>query len=121
MITLSMGYQEPQSPDTGDIFYPAMAANMVALNNHIHDGLTSQFLGSSSQTVASGSWAAAPIGGGIYRQTLTVPTGMSYDTCQVWFKLSTGETVYPSQERVTSTTFYVYTNDNSLVYTAFYR
>lgn len=121
MTTLSMGYFKPGNSDTGDIFFPNMAANMQALNDHNHDGVTSQLLYSKTQSIVSASWSAAPIGGGVYRQLITVPTGYSYDIASIWFKLSTGEIVYPSVERVSSTTFYVYVNDNTLNITAFYR
>lgn len=116
-----MGYQLPANGDTGDVFFTGMATNITNLNGHTHDGVTSQFLSTATQSILSASWAAAPIGGGVYRQLLTVPTGMSFDVCNVWFKLSTGQVLYPSVERVSSTTFYVYVNDNTLNLTAYYR
>lgn len=124
MITLSMGFQEPQNGDTGDIFYPALAANLVQLNNHNHDGVSSQLLTTTTQNIAAGSWSAAPAGGGLYVQTVTLPTspvGLSYDVVQIWFKLSTGELVYPTIERVSTTQYKIYTIDNTLNYIANYR
>ena len=121
MITLSKGYLLPQPPDTGDKFFPAMEFNIQRLNNHTHNGTDSQLLSSTSQTILAANWSAAPIGGGIYRQLVTVPTGFNYDVCQIWFKLSTGEYVYPSVEKQSTTQYYVYTNDNTLEYTAYYR
>ena len=121
MTTLSMGYQKPANNDTGDIFFTAMAANIQALNDHTHDNVTSKFLNSTSQNILSANWAAAPIGGGVYRQLMTVPTGYSFDQCEIWFRLSTGQNVYPSVERVSASTYYIYVNDNTLAITAFYR
>ncbi len=121
MLTLTMGYKKPQNPDTGDVFFPALENNIQQLNDHAHNGVNSQLLASTSQTVQSASWAAAPIAGGVYRQLITAPTGYSIDQCEMWFKLSSGETVYPAIERQSSTTYYIYTNDNSKTYTAFYR
>lgn len=121
MQTLSYGIQKPQNSDTGDVFFPALAANAQIQNDHNHDGVTSAPLASQSQSVLHANWTAAPIGGGVYLQLLTVPTGLSFDTCQVWFKLSTGQYVYPSVERVSSSTFNVFINDNSLDLTAYYR
>lgn len=121
MQTLSFGYKLPANPDTGDTFFPAMEFNITRLNSHNHDGSNSSPLGSVTQSILAAAWAAAPIGGGLYRQLVTIPGTLSYDTCEIWFKLSTGEVVYPSVERVSASTYYVYTNDNTLSYVANYR
>lgn len=119
MLTLSYGYKKPQNPDTGDLFFPALEADIQQLNDHNHDGTNSAPLASGVQDALSGSWVATS--GGMYRQLMTVPSGLSYDTCNIWVKRSTGEFVYPTIERVSATTFYLYTNDNSLAYKVFYR
>lgn len=121
MNTLSYGIQKPQNSDTGDIFFPALASNAQIQNDHTHDGLTSPPLASQSQSVLHANWSVAPIGGGVYFQLVAVPAGLSFDTCQVWFKLSTGQYVFPSVERVSSTTYNVFINDNTLDLTAYYR
>lgn len=121
MNTLSYGYLQPTNPDTGDIFFPAIASDIAQLNNHNHDGVTSAPLATQTQTIASANWTSAPIGGGLYQQTITVPTGLSYDSCQIWFKLSTGQYVFPSVSRVSSTQYILFTNDNTQTYSAFYR
>lgn len=121
MLTLSYGYKKPENPDTGDVWFPALAADMQQLNDHNHDGATSAPLATLVQSVLSASWGVAPQGGGLYRQLLTVPTGLAYDTCDIWVLRSTGERAYPSIERVSSTTFYLYTNDNTVAYTVQYR
>jgi hypothetical protein len=121
MQTLSNGYLKPSNTDTGDIFFPAMEFNIQRLNDHTHDGSNSSHLATTSQNILAASWAAAPIGGGLYVQTVTIPTGFSYDSVEVWFRLSTGEFVYPSIEKVDATHYKIYTNDNSLAYVAYYR
>lgn len=121
MQTLSYGYKKPANPDTGDEFYPAMEDNIQRLNDHDHDGVNSAPLASRTVSAPSGAWVAAPIGGGVYRQQVSVPAGLNYDDCQIWFKLSTGEYVFPSVERVSASLFWVYTNDNSLNYVAYFR
>lgn len=121
MLTLTKGFKKPQSPDTGDIFFPAMEQNIQQLNDHTHDGTTSQLLSTNTQNILAANWVAAPIGGGQYRQLITVPTGFSYDVADIWFKLSTGELVFPTVERASATTYYVYTIDNSQTYVANYR
>lgn len=119
MQTLSYGYKKPANPDTGDLVFPALEADIQQLNDHNHDGANSAPLATTQQSVLAASWSATA--NGTYRQLLTVPTGLSYDTCNIWVKRSTGEVAYPTLERVSSTTFYIYTNDNSLAYTVNYR
>ncbi len=119
MQTLSYGYSKPANPDTGDVWFPAMETNIQQLNDHNHDGVTSAPLTSTLQTISSGSWVATT--NGTYRQLLTVPTGLSFDVCAIWVRRSTGEFAYPTMERVNATTFYLYTNDNTLSYKVFYR
>lgn len=121
MQTLSYGYKKPQNPDTGDVFFPAMEFNIQQLNDHDHDGVNSAPLATQTGNVVSVLWVAAPIGGGMYRQSITMPTGLTYDGSDIWFRLSTGEFVYPSVERIDATHFYVYTNDNTIAYVAYFR
>lgn len=121
--TLSKGYIKPANPDTGDIFFPAMATNAQLVNDHTHNGTLGALNTNNVQTIAAGSWVATS--GGTYRQLITLPSGSGYafdfDSCMIEFRLSTGQMVYPTVEKVSSTTYYVYTNDNSLIYKACYR
>lgn len=121
MITLSKGYKKPQNPDTGDVFFPAMEQNIQQLNDHAHNGTDSQLLATTTANLLAANWAAAPIGGGLYRQLVTMPAGFQYDVAEIWFKLSSGELTVPTVERASATTYYVYTNDNTLTYVANYR
>jgi hypothetical protein len=121
MIELPYGYLQPQDTDDGDEFFPAIEDNWSRIASHSHDGIDSAFLSTATQAVDSGAWVAAPIGGGVYRQLVTMPDGFNYDTADIWFKLSTGEFVYPSVDRASGTTYYVYTNDNTKSYIAHYR
>ena len=116
---LSYGYIKPANPDTGDAWFIALATNIQQLNDHTHNGTNSAPLATQTVSVPSGSWVATT--GGTYRQSVTVPTGLSYDVCHIFFKLSTNEYVYPSVERISASAFYVYTNDNTLTYTAYFR
>lgn len=121
MQTLSYGYKKPQNTDTGDVIFEALEEDIQQLNDHTHDGSNSAPLSSQSASLASANWAAAPVGGGLYRQLVSMPASLTYDVAQIWFKLSSGEVVYPSVEKVSSTSYYVYTNDNTLTYVAYYR
>ena len=119
--TLSKGVVRPDNGDTGDVWFAGIISNANWMNSHTHNGTDAQALSSTTQSVLHANWAAAPIGGGLYVQTMTMPAGFSYDQCQIWFKLSSNEYVYPSVERVSSTSFKVYINDNTLDLIANYR
>lgn len=123
MQTLSNGYKLPENTDTGDVVFPALEYDIQLLNSHTHNGSGTggADLGSRTVNAVAASWVAAPVGGGLYRQSVTLPSGMNYDTCNIWFKLSTGEFVYPSIDRISASAFYVYTNDNSLQYACYFR
>lgn len=124
MQTLSYGYLKPQTGDTGAAWFPALEDNIQQLNDHNHNGINSAVLGtaaiaSTTQSVLAASWVATS--GGTYRQLVSMPTGLNYDQCFINFKLSaTGHQVFPTVEKVSSSSFYVYTNDSSLAYTAVY-
>ncbi len=120
MQTLSYGFFKPQNPDTGDVWFAAMEDNIQQLNDHDHDGSNSSPLATTLATAAAGSWVASG-SAGMYRQAVSVPAGMSYDSCDIWVHRSTGEVVYPTLEKISTTQFYIYTNDNSLAYTLFFR
>jgi hypothetical protein len=121
MQTLSFGVFKPDPSDTGDVFFPAMAANCDYLNNHTHDGFTGQPVASTPQTIAAASWLAAPIGGGVYYQTVAIPGAYTFDGSDFWFRLSTGQVIYPSIERVDNFSYNIFINDNTLAVIANYR
>lgn len=121
MQTLSYGYKKPANPDTGDLWFPALELDIQLLNDHTHDGTNSAPLATTSQAISSAGWGAAAIGGGLYTQIITIPVSSLYSQVEIWFKLSTGEFVYPSIEKLTNTSYAIYTNDNSLNYVAYYR
>ena len=122
MIILSYGYKKPQNPDTGAVFWPALEFDIQRLNDHTHNGVDSAPL-VKTQTISSASWGA-DLGGGSYRQLITLPntasTVLTFDAVSIEIRLASGTVIYPTIEKVSSTTYYIYTNDNSLTYTAVY-
>lgn len=123
MLTLTYGYKKPQSNDKGPVVFPAMEGNIQQLNDHDHDGANSKKLAGSSidgstQTILSANWVA--IADGQYRQLVTVLAGYNFDTKTISFRTPTGDYLYPTVERVSAFSFYVYTNDNTISYTAVY-
>lgn len=126
MLTLSYGYSKPQTGDKGATIWSALEADIQQLNDHTHDGVTSALipaknLASTQGSILAAAWATyggAPTG--FYRQTVTMPVGYSFDTTSITFQSSAGAYVYPTVEKVTNTTYYIYTTDNTLALTAKY-
>lgn len=125
MIVLSMGYKLPEAGDKGSVWFPALEDDIEQLNDHNHNGTNSQLI--SAGSLSTGSATAAAVdwvsqGGGLYRQLVTCPSGFTYDTSNISVRLaSSGHVVYPNIEKVSSTTFYVYTNDNSAAFSILFK
>lgn len=120
MQTLSYGYKKPTNPDTGDVIFPALEGDIQQLNDHNHDGVNSAPLATQQQSVLAANWAPSGTTPA-YRQLLTVPVGLQYDTCQIWVRRSTGEQVYPDIRRFSATQFYFYNANNTDAYTVNFR
>ena len=124
MDILSYGYKVPKAPDQGLTFFPALEYNFTRLNSHTHDGNNSALLSTSSFAVATDSILAVngvATTGGEYRQTVTMPAALPWDTRAISFrKYSTGEILYLEAVKVSVNTYYVYTNDNTLNAVAIY-
>jgi hypothetical protein len=129
MLTLTYGLKQPETPDSGAEFYPALEANIAQLDAHAHNGTDSAKLpitaiDATTQSISAGSWSATS--GGNYRQLITIPSalttaGYTMDTLAIQFRdASAGHMIWPTVEKVSNTTYYVYTNDNSLGLTAVY-
>lgn len=117
MQTLSYGYKKPDSGDKGPVVFPAMESNIDQINAHNHNGTNSEKLTSAAvnqvtQTLLAAAWVL--VGNGIYKQTVTTPPSIDYDVRTPQFKLSTGEVVYLGTVRLSSTSFEVYINDNTV-------
>lgn len=116
MQTTSYGYSKPELDDKGNIFFPLLEADIQQLNDHNHNGSNSALLAPILQTITSGGWAAVSGQPGTYSQNVTLPTGYTYDNRTLSFRLSTGEIIYPSVAKVSTSVFTVYTNDNTLAF-----
>lgn len=124
MQTLTYGYLKPETGDKGSVWFPALEADIQQLNDHTHNGVNSSLIQSSSiiavtQNILAANWVATT--GGTYRQLVIMTGGLQYDNFMVNVRLtSTGHIIYPTIEKVSAATFYIYTNDNSLDYTLVY-
>lgn len=122
--TLSYGYIKPADGDRGSVWFPALAANTQQLNDHNHNGtnsalLTIQAITVTTQSISSASWSATS--GGMYKQTVTLPGTLTFDAVSMEFRITSSKyLIYPTVEKVTSTTYDVYTNDNTIGMTAIY-
>ena len=125
MLTLTYGLKKPEDDDRGQIVFDALEGNITQLDPHDHDGVTSKLIPSSSivpvtVTIANASWAL--VADGIYKQTITLPTAFAYDTTTFSFHLtSSGHKVELEVEKVSSSQFDVYINDNTLDVKALYN
>src|SRR5882672_8010786 len=118
MITLTYGFKVPETNDKASVVFPALEANFTRLDSHDHDGTNSKKLTGSAKestvvAVSSASWGA-DLGGGYYKQTVNVPTGIDYDSGTVEVRLSTGERIYPRVVKVSGAQADIYVSDNTL-------
>ncbi len=112
------GLSKPASPDTGATFWAALAAVIQALNDHTHSNADSSPI-VKTQAISGASWGA-DLGGGKYRQTITLSGSLLYDSINISFRDGSGYIVYPTVEKVSSTSYYVYSNNSALAMTAIY-
>lgn len=121
MLTLSYGYKLPQTGDYGSVFFPALEDDITQLNNHTHNGIDSAILSSTSVNPTSDSilavnWSATS--GGTYRQLVTTPPSISFDSYGMAFRITNGADIgveiHPTILKVSNTTYYVYVNDNTI-------
>jgi len=117
--TLSYGYEKPVNPTTGDVFWLALERNIQRMNDHSHNGTDGPRIAATTEAVSAASWGS-DLGNGKWRQTITLPTGFTFDNARIEVRRSTGEMVYPTIEKIDSTSFYLYTNDDSLAYVISY-
>ncbi len=126
--TLSYGFQKPVTGDKGSVFWPILESDIQKLNDHTHNGSNSAKITAASQTavtqaVTSGSWTLVS---GSYRQLVTLPAGLTnnggtVDDFSLQFRnAANGRVVLLSSEKVSGSTYYLYTNDNTLNVTAVY-
>lgn len=127
MITLSFGYQKPQTGDKGSLFFPALEADIQQLNDHDHDGVNSEKLTSLSitpvsDTIAHAGWIDQ--GGGTYKQTVTMPAGVTFDAYAMAFRIANGgnigDEIHPSIKKNALNKYDIFVNDNTIDLTVLY-
>jgi hypothetical protein len=124
MQTLSYGYKQPENNDRGSVWFPALNSNITQLNGHAHNGTDSALIGAANiqqgaVTILAASWTAD--GTGRYKQTVTCPSGFDMDDYSITVRIQSSHIIHPSIDRVNSTSFIIYTPDNTLTYVATFR
>jgi hypothetical protein len=124
MQTLTYGRKVPDLGDRGQPLFDALEENIALDDGHTHDGINSPLLTAQAfvgipQTILAANWVAygGPIGH--YRQLVTVLPGFLFDTTKISFRTTSG-LIYPTVERVTGTTYNVYTTNNTIDFVAVY-
>jgi len=111
--TLSNGYILPANGDLGDVFWPALEANIQRVNDHNHDGTNSSRLAATSvETVTEAIPAATfTLVGSQYRATVDLPGSGLIENVHVTFRDPTTQAqVLLHYEKISTTQFYVFTN-----------
>ena len=123
--TLTYGRKIPLAGERGVPVYQILEDNAILDDGHNHDGvnsplLTAQAFVGVSQTILAAGWASygGPIGH--YRQLVTMSPGFLFNTTKIGFRTTSGQYIYPTVERVSNTSFYVYTTDNTQDFIAIY-
>lgn len=125
MLITTYGYKKPQTLDTGSLVFPAMEFNIDRLDSHSHNGtdsalLTSAALPATNQDALAANWVL--VSGGRYRQLITMSASLNFDKILMQVRRKTdGFLVNATIEKVTATTYYVYTNDNTVSFTIYYK
>ena len=119
ITALSFGYELPDNTATGDQFFPALERNISRMNAHTHDGSDGAQIAANLQELSAEDWSA-DLGGGSYRQEVTMPGALEFDNTRIEVRTSAGEVVYPTIVKTASNKFYLYTNDNTAEYVVSY-
>ena len=129
--TLTYGRKKPIQGEKGEPVFEALEDNIDLNDAHTHNGTDSAKLVPATFTpetadVASGSWAAD---GTKYKQTLTIPAAYSSasrtmnDIAMAVYEYDGADVIaqiYPTIERVSDTTFDIYSPVNTKEYRIVY-
>lgn len=120
MLTLSYGFKLPQTGDKGSVWFPALEDDITQLNAHDHNGVNSAPIPGGSITpsitnIATVDWVVFGSG---YRVLVTLPSGYLFENTHKEFRLvgspQDGAIVNPTIEKVDNTSFYVFSNLNTI-------
>ena len=125
--TTSNGYIKPSTGDRG--YFTNLEFNIDRVNSHVHSGLDGQQISAkdlikATTDILAANWVAVSGQAGTYSQTITLPTGLLMATCLPRFYVNggtfDGSQVWLSIQSLTTTTYKVLANDNTLTLKAVY-
>lgn len=107
------GFTQLEDGDTGDTVWDAFKDNITRTDAHTHDGENSAPIESKSLSKGTSSLETTDFSldssTGMYRATVTMPDGYEFDTAIISCREATsGDVFYPSLEKITDTSFYLY-------------
>jgi len=120
--TTSKGYKKPDNGDRGSSFFPDLEFNIDRIDSHNHKGLDSETLDKESvpgltAQILPAAWSLVSVG--VYRALLTLPGSLEVDTTNISLRIG-NRSLLSDTEKVTTNTFYVYTNDNTITVEVLY-
>lgn len=126
---LSYGYVKPATGDTGASFWGQLENDIQQLNDHTHNGINSAILSSTSinpisdtTSIVAANWLATS--GGTYRMVVTTPPSITFDSYGMQFTITNGTDIgtriWPTITKISNTTYYIYSNDNTINVTVLY-
>ena len=128
--TLTYGRKLPTDGDRGSTWFDDLETNISLNDAHTHDGVTSapilsKNLTKSTQVILAASWAAVAGQSGTYSQTVTLPSGVTVANMIPKFQVNSaggelGNQIFLTIRRVTSLSYEVFINDNTLEVLATY-
>ena len=124
--TLTYGRKVPSDGDKGSTFFDDLEANIALDDAHTHNGtnsavLESKYITKGTSTILAASWGAVAGQAGTYKQTVTLPSGFTMGSFVMsFYDKSTGHQFSPTVEKVSSSTYDIYVNDNTLAVKAVY-
>ena len=124
--TTTYGYKLPADGDLGSTFWNDLEDDISRLDAHTHNGTNSPKITAASvnstRDAAAITWAV--LGGAEFRATITVPAGIvvpyGSSTGQIPLFIASNEIVFLKWLAISTTQYYVYSNDNTLAFTVFY-
>lgn len=114
--------EQPEQGDRGNVFCPLIERNFDKLDQHVHDGITSnpievKHVVKGTVSISAAAWATVT-GTSLFIQTVNLPAGFLMATSVITAKIGNGaddgSIVLPTIEPVSTVAFSVTCNDNSL-------
>lgn len=121
--TLTYGRKLPTDGDRGSTWFDDLEDNIALDDAHTHDGITSPFIPSQNiskqtQNILAGNWVAVGGQQGTFSQTVVTPSGVTLANMLPKFQVNSGgdlgDIIYPTIHQISSNSFEIFINDNSL-------